>query len=45
MTKQDITKIAQEFVQNSDFNYVSKDNALLEELAGMKIFEEPIAEN
>lgn len=42
MTKQDIARIAQEFVQNSDYNYVSKDNALLEELVGMKIFEEPI---
>ena len=42
MNKQEITRIAQEFVQNSDYNYVSRDNALTEELAGMKIFEEPI---
>jgi len=42
MNKQDIARIAQEFVQNSDNNYVSKGNALTNELAGMKIFEEPI---
>lgn len=42
MTKQDIARIAQEFVQNSDYNYVSNDKALSEELVGMKIFEEPI---
>ena len=42
MNKKDIARIAQEFVRNSEYNYVSKENALTEELAGMKIFEEPI---
>jgi len=42
MDKQGIVKIAQEFVQKSEFNYLSKETALSEELVGMKIFEEPI---
>lgn len=42
MDKQTIVKIAQDFVRNSKFNYVSKDKAITEELVGMKIFNEPI---
>ncbi|MGD9570159.1 MAG: 4Fe-4S binding protein [Sedimentibacter sp.] len=42
MDKQFVIKIAQEFVRNSDFNYISKNIALTEQLTGMKIFEEPI---
>ncbi len=42
MDKQDIVKIAREFVQNSAYNFVSKDDAITEELVGMQIFNEPI---
>lgn len=42
MNKELIYKITQEFVNNSYFNYVSKDMAINHELSGMKIFEEPI---
>ncbi|HOW23821.1 MAG TPA: 4Fe-4S binding protein [Sedimentibacter sp.] len=41
MDKQTIVRIASEFVQ-TEINYVSSDKALNEELAGMKIFDEPI---
>lgn len=42
MDRQNIVKVAKEFVQNSNSNYVSNDDAITEELAGMKIFDEPI---
>lgn len=42
MDKKTIIKIAHDFVRNSEFNYVSKDKAITEELVGMKIFDEPI---
>lgn len=42
MDKQTILKIAQEFVKNSDYNYVSKDAAISKELIGMQIFDELI---
>jgi len=41
MDKQTIVRIASEFVQ-TEINYVSRDKTLNEELAGMKIFDEPI---
>lgn len=42
MDKQSIIKIAQNFVRDSEYNYISKDKAISEELVGMKIFDEPI---
>ena len=42
MNKLKIIKLSQEFVRNSELNYVSKDLAISEELIGMKIFEDPI---
>lgn len=42
MDKRDIANIAQEFVKNSNYNYISKDNAIAEELVGMQIFDKPI---
>jgi len=41
MDKQTIARLAAEFVQE-EINYVSRDKALNEELAGLKIFDEPI---
>ena len=41
MDKQTIARLAAEFVQK-EINYVSNDKALNEELAGLKIFDEPI---
>lgn len=42
MNKKNLGEFAKEFVQNSDYNFVSKQIAITDELAGMKIFEEPI---
>ena len=42
MNKNDIINIANEFVINSTYNYVSKEDAISEEFIGMKIFDEPI---
>lgn len=42
MDKQSIVKIASEFIKTSELNYISKDDAISEELVGMKIFEEPL---
>lgn len=42
MNNQDIIKFSKEFIQSSEYNYVSKKDAITEELVGMKIFDEPI---
>lgn len=42
MDKKTIAKAAGEFVNKSDFNYVSRDKAITENLGGLKIFDEPI---
>lgn len=42
MTKDLITKLAQAFVADSSLNYIKEDLALDPQLAGMKIFEEPL---
>ena len=42
MDKQYIFNIAQEMVQKSEYNYITKEDAISEELVGMKIFGEPI---
>jgi epoxyqueuosine reductase len=40
--KQSIVKIAEDFVEHSDDNYISKEIAISENVVGMKIFEAPI---
>ena len=42
MDKETIVRISKEFTLNSDYNYVSRDDAIREELVGMKIFDDPI---
>ena len=42
MDKQTILHISREFVKDSNYNYVLKDAAILKELIGMQIFDEPI---
>lgn len=42
MDKQDIIKSAEEFISSSEYNYVSEDEAIAGELAGMQIFDKPI---
>lgn len=42
MNKKEISNIANEFVKNSEFNYVSKEDAISEEFIGMQIFDQPI---
>lgn len=42
MDKQSIVKIAEDFVEHSDDNYISKEIAISENVVGMKIFEAPI---
>lgn len=42
MNKQDIIKTAADFVENSEDNYITKQNAISENVEGMKIYEKPI---
>jgi len=42
MDIQFILKSAQDMIENSEYNYVSKDDAISEDLVGMKIFEKPV---
>ncbi|MEA4926911.1 MAG: 4Fe-4S binding protein [Syntrophomonadaceae bacterium] len=42
MNKQGLIKTAAEFVYNSEDNYISRQNAISEELVGLKIYERPI---
>jgi len=42
MNKQDIIKIASDFVENSEYNYISNEIAISKNVVGMKIFETPI---
>ena len=42
MNKEDLIKIAADFVEGSQENYISKELALSEDVVGMKIFETPI---
>ncbi len=42
MNKQDIIKIAADFVENSEDNYISEQIAISENVVGIKIFEAPI---
>ena len=42
MDKGDLIKIATDFVENSDYNYIPKEIALSETIIGMKIFEAPL---
>jgi epoxyqueuosine reductase len=42
MNKQDLIKIASNFVENSKDNYISNEVAISESVVGMKIFEAPI---
>ncbi|MCB2358990.1 DUF362 domain-containing protein [Clostridium estertheticum] len=42
MNKQDLIRIASDFVENSKDNYVSNEIAISESIVGMKIFETPI---
>lgn len=42
MENQDLIKVAEDFVQNSEDNYISKDIAISQNLVGMKIFDTPI---
>ncbi|MEY8001346.1 4Fe-4S binding protein [Clostridium sp. Mt-5] len=42
MNKQDLIKTAENFVENSEDNYITKSIAISENVIGMKIFEKPI---
>jgi len=42
MDKQDLIKIAEDFVENSEYNYINKEVAISEKVVGMKIFDAPI---
>ncbi|MBC2581689.1 4Fe-4S binding protein [Clostridium sp. DJ247] len=42
MNKQDLIKMASHFVENSEDNYITRESAISENVAGMKIFDEPI---
>ena len=42
MNKQEIVKLATSFMGTSTDNYLKKEIAISEDLAGMKIFEDPI---
>jgi len=42
MNNLDIIEISKEFIQSSEYNYISKNDAITEELVGMKIFDNPI---
>jgi len=42
MIKEEFLKIVQEYIINSNYNYISKEDAITEELVGMKIFDEPV---
>lgn len=37
MDKQDLIKIAEDFVENSEYNYINKEVAISEKVVGMKI--------
>ena len=42
MNKQDLIKVASHFIDNSEENYITNQNAISESVVGMKIFESPI---
>lgn len=42
MDKQSIIKAAEEFIYGSEYNYISKGEAITEDLSGMQIFDKPI---
>jgi epoxyqueuosine reductase len=42
MNKLDLIRIAEHFVENSEENIISEQNAISEKVIGMKIFEAPI---
>lgn len=42
MNRQAIIKVSKEFIQSSEYNYITKKDAINEELVGMQIFGEPI---
>ncbi|CAB1244049.1 hypothetical protein CLOSBL3_10840 [Clostridiaceae bacterium BL-3] len=42
MNRQDLIKAAEDFVENSKYNYIGKKEAISEDVIGMKIFEKPI---
>lgn len=42
MNKQDLIKIAEDFVEHSEDNYITKEIAISENVVGMKIFDAPI---
>ncbi len=42
MNKQDIINIATDFTENSEYNYITKENAISEDIVGMRIFDPPV---
>jgi epoxyqueuosine reductase QueG len=42
MEKQDLIKIAEDFIEHSEDNYITKEIAISENVVGMKIFDAPI---
>ena len=42
MNNADIIKIAADFIENAEDNYISKEIAISQAVVGMKIFEDPI---
>ena len=42
MNKEELIKKASEFIETSEDNYIKKENAISDEIVGMKIFDAPI---
>jgi len=42
MTREDLIKSAEYFVNNSDYNYITNENAISEDVVGLKIYDAPI---